>query len=309
MSNENINQEDIGDLPMDDWRRNLAVGDEVYWKDPDQGISSGIYRIVGINAESVTDEETVLQLVSESGSEAEVFASELLAEPEEIIEAKVEITLKIVLNGMSKTDFLDDLDNRVRTAIGNGMITGNSPSECEEFALEVGIERTKAQTLFEANTSTKCLQVFEQKNRNIFQEAIEAKFLMTSISPKEDICIRRDLVANEILIAYPRDTVITRDLYDADTLLGECLIWLNPHFEFPNWEDRTVGEYLSKHSPSANPLDVNVLQFSAERPNKDGIKAGHITLQQLFDAHPLGESGWLLNDGLEIWFSQSTGEC
>lgn len=66
-----------GELPQEDWRRALKIGDEVWWNDPDAGHSSGIYKIVGINAMSVRDTDTVLSLKNAAGSEAEVYASEL----------------------------------------------------------------------------------------------------------------------------------------------------------------------------------------------------------------------------------------
>lgn len=146
----------------------------------------------------------------------------------------------------------------------------------------------------------------EQNARyNVFTEAMEAQFISTSVSPLEEIRIRRDLVAQEILGGYPQDTVISRELYDADGLLGECLIWMNSHFEFPNWEGRTVGEFLIKHGIPGEPVCMNVLQHNVRQTNNDGIRAENITLQELWDAQVLGDSGWLLPSGLEIWFHKS----
>lgn len=67
------------ELPMDSWLRTLAPGDEVWWNDPHCGLSSGIYKVAGINSENGAVEacDTVLQLKNDAGSEAEVFASEL----------------------------------------------------------------------------------------------------------------------------------------------------------------------------------------------------------------------------------------
>lgn len=145
----------------------------------------------------------------------------------------------------------------------------------------------------------------QNSRRNIFKEALESKFISTSVSPMEDIRIRRDLVAQEILGAYPQDTVISRELYDTDSLFGECLIWMNSLFEFPNWEGRTVSEFLLKHGILGEPVCLNVLQHSTRQPNKDGLCAENVSLQDLLDAQTIGEKGWLLPSGLEVWFHKT----
>ena len=56
----------------------LAIGDEVFWNDPDRGISSGYYKVVEImseDAEILAD--TIICLKNESGSYAEVFMHEI----------------------------------------------------------------------------------------------------------------------------------------------------------------------------------------------------------------------------------------
>ena len=49
-------------------------GDEVYWTDPDGGLSSGMYKIVSLLIE---DEENSIWLISNGSSESEVFQHEL----------------------------------------------------------------------------------------------------------------------------------------------------------------------------------------------------------------------------------------
>ena len=58
---------------------NLKPGDEVFWNDPDEGISSGKYKILLISTISgfIESKDSVLLLVNEHGSETEVYASEL----------------------------------------------------------------------------------------------------------------------------------------------------------------------------------------------------------------------------------------
>lgn len=55
------------------------IGDEVFWNDPDQGLSSGIYTIEAILTENgkLLHGSDVCFLKNDAGSEAEVFAHEL----------------------------------------------------------------------------------------------------------------------------------------------------------------------------------------------------------------------------------------
>lgn len=66
-----------GNLPADSWLRTLQRGNYVWWTDPDDGLSSGVYVIESINADSVCYEDTLLSLKSAAGSHAEVLANEL----------------------------------------------------------------------------------------------------------------------------------------------------------------------------------------------------------------------------------------
>jgi hypothetical protein len=64
---------------MKAWKRELAIGDEVYWNDPGEGISSGHYKITAIHSDSgrIEDEETIVVIGNDAGSVAEVWPSEL----------------------------------------------------------------------------------------------------------------------------------------------------------------------------------------------------------------------------------------
>lgn len=57
----------------------LDIHDEVYWEDPDEGLSSGKYRVMEIVTENgrITDMDDMLVIANEAGSVAEVFAAEL----------------------------------------------------------------------------------------------------------------------------------------------------------------------------------------------------------------------------------------
>lgn len=63
----------------DEWLATLAPGSQVWWNDPDCGISSGYYVIqdVLVEEDSPITNETMLVLKNEAGSSSEVFAHEL----------------------------------------------------------------------------------------------------------------------------------------------------------------------------------------------------------------------------------------
>lgn len=62
------------------WLRALTVGTAVWWNDPDLGKSSGFYQVAAIHGEDASDEDTIILLKNEAGSEAEVLGKELCAE-------------------------------------------------------------------------------------------------------------------------------------------------------------------------------------------------------------------------------------
>jgi hypothetical protein len=146
----------------------------------------------------------------------------------------------------------------------------------------------------------------KSRDRNIFIEALNAKFVSISapgfIGERQEIRARRDLVAQEVLDTYPGDTVITRDLCDTDDVFNECLecMHLHRYFEFPAREGQTVRQF--QIGIPGEPVCLNTIQYSTRQANKDGVHVGYVTLQELWDATPLGESGWLLPSGYELRF-------
>lgn len=65
--------------PVANWLNALCVGDEVWWNDPDNGISSGYYKVTSVQSDTgvVESDSTILCLQNDAGSSAEVLASEL----------------------------------------------------------------------------------------------------------------------------------------------------------------------------------------------------------------------------------------
>lgn len=67
-----------GNLMPSCWRRKLAVGETVYWHDPDNGFGSGWYRVKAADGGfPICNDDDILMLVNDQGSEVEAFAHEL----------------------------------------------------------------------------------------------------------------------------------------------------------------------------------------------------------------------------------------
>lgn len=65
--------------------RNLDIGDEVYWVDPDEGKCSGIGKVIGIGSPEcgrtdteVLDDLEVVWLQMEGGGESQVYVKEIM---------------------------------------------------------------------------------------------------------------------------------------------------------------------------------------------------------------------------------------
>jgi hypothetical protein len=57
---------------------NIEVGDKVYWNDPDQGLSSGVYEVAEIQTESgLIEYPDDIILITNGNSEAQVYLHEL----------------------------------------------------------------------------------------------------------------------------------------------------------------------------------------------------------------------------------------
>ena len=64
---------------LNDWLESLSPGDQVWWNDPDCGISSGYYTVSEIMTEGEITGDTIARLKNEAGSEVEVYISEMSA--------------------------------------------------------------------------------------------------------------------------------------------------------------------------------------------------------------------------------------
>lgn len=195
-----------GNLPADSWLRQLVIGSDVWWSDPDGGFSSGYYSIEGINGERIEWEDTLVSIVNSAGSSAEVFAKELSpAQPEgmwavvdgeagsvsaygyassedeaiavgvarfsdEVVEAylaegvtlqdgtqlpkawvaatsaqqkravgrvRLQLDVSYKLNGVALEDMVVRLQRAAERAIGEGLLTGETAAEADEYSMDV----------------------------------------------------------------------------------------------------------------------------------------------------------------------------
>lgn len=119
-----------GDLPGRSWLRAIQPGDSVWWSDPDQDLSSWLYRVEAILTESgkIENSDDIIRLRSEDGSVAEVTGIELHIDPQfsiaELASKVAEsisdegcsddltvvgrIELAMLLDRLNQTDFLQE---------------------------------------------------------------------------------------------------------------------------------------------------------------------------------------------------------
>lgn len=141
--------------------------------------------------------------------------------------------------------------------------------------------------------------------RCIFQEALDSQFISVGTSSPIPLVSRRDLLAQELLGLMPRDTIITNELVEQDSALSESFIWMQSHFILSSWIGKTVSEFLALNAIPGEPVCMNAIQLPADKPNNDGVHLRYITVQQLWDAEPVGTEAWRLTDGEVLHFHRS----
>jgi hypothetical protein len=122
----------------DGWYANVTEGSEVWWNDPDDGISSGYYRIAEIHRledSEVIGPSTVVELENEYGTFVEAFVSELFPhEPERNESSRLRLVIDVEynLNGESIEEMRNNLRLLVERAVGEGLLSGDSGYSCAE---------------------------------------------------------------------------------------------------------------------------------------------------------------------------------
>lgn len=66
----------------------IEDGARVWWEDPEEGLSSGVYEVFGTEGEAVEDGSDIVR-ISDGLSEAEVLACELKPAAEEMKKDKI----------------------------------------------------------------------------------------------------------------------------------------------------------------------------------------------------------------------------
>lgn len=107
-----------------------SVGDEVYWNDPDAGLSSGYYWVTAIHGE-------IILINNNAGSEAEVFAHELGSAPVPAQRIRLVLDVSYQPNGVPIDVLRDHLTRMFERAIGDGILTGSTRAEVEKYSMEV----------------------------------------------------------------------------------------------------------------------------------------------------------------------------
>jgi hypothetical protein len=127
----------------DNWYANLTEGSEVWWNDPDDGISSGYYRISGILLEDdeAISPSTVVELQNEHGSFVEAFVSELSPyNPDrnrnESSTLRLVIEVGYNLNGESIEQMKQQLQRLIQFGVGQGMLTAFSRTDIDHYSVE-----------------------------------------------------------------------------------------------------------------------------------------------------------------------------
>ena len=145
----------------------------------------------------------------------------------------------------------------------------------------------------------------EEETRNIFLELHDSNYLSVSdpfhIGGREEIRMRRDLVAQEVLKTFSGNALLSRAKFEEDSPFGECLIWLQSNFEFAAWEGRTLAEFRDRYRINGEPSKMNVLQYSCREYRSTGLHADFISLDELLRAEPMADGGWSLPSGLKLW--------
>jgi hypothetical protein len=129
-----------------EWYATLMEGSEVWWNDPDDGISSGYYQITGIELHNEDGEDetispsTVVVLENECGTVVEAFVSELSpSKPECKRSDRLRLVLDVEynLNGERIEQMKGFLRKLVEHAVGEGLLTGYSSAEVDEYSVNV----------------------------------------------------------------------------------------------------------------------------------------------------------------------------
>jgi len=142
--------------------------------------------------------------------------------------------------------------------------------------------------------------------RSIFLEGLDATWITIGGIGSCWFSMRLDLMAQEILSAMPFGTVITRDLYDTDAELRSCLNKMCDDFEFPDWEGRTIGQFIAKNGQHSDQSSTPTIMLRATADEGSSM-LNFATLHDLRNAIPADSNDWMLPTGQGIGFRRAKG--
>jgi hypothetical protein len=145
--------------------------------------------------------------------------------------------------------------------------------------------------------------VFETESAGLFEAILDATKVSCNNGPTEDLLVRHELIAQEYLSSFPADLVLTRERIDEDSVFGEALHWMTPHFDVPLWEGRSLSEFLLCYQSGLAPDKANALMLRTDRPNEHGVSGEYVTIEMLRHAAPTGTGTWRLPTGKVLKFS------
>lgn len=105
----------------------ICVGGQVYWIDPDHDVSSGYYTVHEILSDSgaIEDDDTMLMLKNNDGSNTEVFAHELRSvKPDVLNDAQKAVLAQYACGDfayMCEIDTREDLESEIENC-GDGLL-------------------------------------------------------------------------------------------------------------------------------------------------------------------------------------------
>jgi hypothetical protein len=135
----------------------------IWWNDPDNGICSGWYKVAGVQGD-------VLRLENEAGSFVEAFFDEcdsvktISVSPKETATVRLTLDVTYSLNGETPEKMASLLRNMCERAIGEGMLTGYTEAEVDEYSMDVKI---RPESLDEDEVAAFMLQRIEDGNLSL----------------------------------------------------------------------------------------------------------------------------------------------
>jgi hypothetical protein len=110
--------------------KNLKPGQEVFWKDPDDGACSKYLTIKEIEVR-----DDMVRITDEDGEYLECLPSELSIAEKKSFQLVLDVTY--VTHGVSERALKENLEQMVQDAVNNGTLTGETAAEVWVWSLQI----------------------------------------------------------------------------------------------------------------------------------------------------------------------------